>query len=490
MTSPASGAGEARALALGTLVGRGSWAALLESLPVPSALLASDGRLLAVNEALCVFTRRSRASLLGSTIDAITHPEDREAGWLERATAPGAGLSCFGRGSCLGSGDCLTDGRDRRPTGALETWLPDPRSDRDDPAGSAALGAVAGGAEAEVGLARTGLAGARRVRRRCLTPAGDVLHVELVLSRPVAVGAEQLLLCQFLDRGERKRAEEIHREMLDRERDLVAALQELDRVKTTFVATVSHELRTPLTNALGYLELLADGLAGPLSERQHAMVAVIQTSSSRLLRLIEDLLVLSEMENSRLLGISGEVSVPEVVAEVLAGVSPAAEQGGVELVSRLDPDCGVLLGDRTHLERALAHVVGNAVKFTPAGGTVTLSARPSRGVPGADPSESAAEPRTVVVEVSDTGVGIAQEEQTRLFERFSRATASFEHAVPGTGLGLALAAELVEAHGGVISLTSELAVGTTVTVTLPAGYRCEECLEPEGPSNATEDHAC
>lgn len=238
-----------------------------------------------------------------------------------------------------------------------------------------------------------------------------------------------------------------------REGELEAQLFALDAAKTDFMATVSHELRTPLTSISGYVELLRDAEPPELSDAQLRMVEVIARNTRRLRELIEDILTLSRIEAGGFRSEPGEVDLAQVVERALTAVSPAAAKASVGLHADVRGPLP-LRGDSVQLDRVLANLLGNAVKFTPAEGTVTVRAEQDRG--------------EAVVVVADTGMGIPADEQQALFVRFFRATNAIRQAVPGTGLGLAICRKIVDNHGGSIAVDSTENVGTTVTLRLPA----------------------
>ena len=221
------------------------------------------------------------------------------------------------------------------------------------------------------------------------------------------------------------------------------------------MATVSHELRTPLTSIIGKVEMLADGDHGDLSTGQAHGVEVIGRNSERLLILIEDLLTLSHIETGALDLHREPTLVARLVDGVRSQVGPIAAAKSVALMLNCCPGTDTVVVDREQLDRALLNLLTNAVKFTPAGGTVTLQARRE----GAD----------LVFTIADTGVGIPEDEQDRLFTRFFRSSVATRMAIQGTGLGLVIVKRIVEEHGGTISIVSTPGVGTTVTVTIPAG---------------------
>lgn len=233
----------------------------------------------------------------------------------------------------------------------------------------------------------------------------------------------------------------------------VTADRRLERLRDAFVAAVSHELRTPLTSMSGFLELLADEehALGPTGRRY---VEIIRRSNSRLCGAVEDLLLVAEIEAERLELRREPTDLADLAAAAVEAASPVAAESGVELV--LDVNGRLPLeADAARLRHVLDNLVSNALKYTPSGGSVTLSARNGDG--------------PLRVEVSDTGIGIPQEELGQVFSRFYRASTATRRAIPGTGVGLVIARAIVEAHGGTISLESSEGVGTRVRVALPAG---------------------
>jgi signal transduction histidine kinase len=236
------------------------------------------------------------------------------------------------------------------------------------------------------------------------------------------------------------------------EKQLLARLYALDAVKTDFMATVSHELRTPLTSISGYVELLRDGEPDELTSAQRRMLEVIARNARRLRELIEDILTLSRIESGGFSSDPGEVDLAEVIERAVTAITPAADKASVGLYTEVRGPLP-LRGDSVQLDRVLANLLGNAVKFTPAEGTVTVRAAKADG--------------GTVLEIADNGMGIPAGEQHGLFIRFFRATNAIRQAIPGTGLGLAICHKIVDNHGGSIEVESTENVGTIVTVTLP-----------------------
>jgi two-component system, OmpR family, phosphate regulon sensor histidine kinase PhoR len=248
-----------------------------------------------------------------------------------------------------------------------------------------------------------------------------------------------------------------HAQMYEAEGELVERLRSLDRAKTDFMATVSHELRTPLTSIAGYVEILQDGTAGSLSPEQHAILGTIDRNAARLRSLIEDVLTLSKIETGSFKTVMQPVRLAEVISSAVAAVSPGARKAKLTVISEAaDPEL-IVNGDHEQLDRLLINLLSNSIKFTPPGGTVTVSA---------NYCEEAA-----VIQVTDTGIGVPENDKKDLFNRFFRASNAVRAAVPGTGLGLSIARSIVANHGGSLDLVSDEGKGTTVTIRLPAPSR-------------------
>lgn len=237
--------------------------------------------------------------------------------------------------------------------------------------------------------------------------------------------------------------------------DVLRAKEDIERAskfKDQFLSTMSHELRTPLNAVMGFSELLSDARYGPLNERQQRYVNHIHASGQHLLQLINDILDLSKIEAGRLQLSLENVPVLANLAEVSDELQPLVDKKSQTLVLHASPELTVL-ADSTRLKQMLMNLLGNAIKFTPEGGKIELTARRA----GED----------VRIEVRDSGPGIPPEEQQRIFEAFHRLRQS-DKAAEGTGLGLAITRSLVELHGGRLGLESEPGVGSCFYFTLPA----------------------
>jgi signal transduction histidine kinase len=226
-------------------------------------------------------------------------------------------------------------------------------------------------------------------------------------------------------------------------------LENLERSRRDLVANVSHELKTPIAAIRAHLENLLDGVEAP----DPATLQVMLTQTERLSRLIDQLLELSRLESGELPLRREEVLLAPLVAQVLSEIEVARSDRGVGVTSHVPDDLPSVEADRERVHQVLFNLLDNAVRFTPSGGSVTVSADRHDG--------------SVEVRVADTGVGIPAEHLPRLFERFYRADPSRSREDGGTGIGLAIARSVVEAHGGHINAQSEPGVGSVFTFDLP-----------------------
>jgi signal transduction histidine kinase len=234
-------------------------------------------------------------------------------------------------------------------------------------------------------------------------------------------------------------------------------LRELDRAKTDFLATVNHELRTPLTSITAYLDMIRDGAGGPVPQGIESMMDVISRNSDRLRRLIEDMLTVSQQDTSGNLNLK-QVELGQVLRIVVAALRPLAESRNVTITGADSHEDVKVLADEAQLEQVFTNIVANAIKFTPHAGRISISFMTA--------ASGTASP-SAVVKVTDTGVGIPEQEIAQVFTRFYRASNASSAAIPGSGLGLAIAHDIVRRHGGSLNLSSVLGEGTTVSVQLP-----------------------
>ncbi len=241
-------------------------------------------------------------------------------------------------------------------------------------------------------------------------------------------------------------------------------LLEANRLKTEFLSIMSHELRTPLNAVIGFAEVLRDG--GGLDERQQKYLTNIDTSGRNLLQLVNDILDLARVRSDKLDLEKEDISIPQVMNDVRKLGLPFAAARHVWLEIEPSEELPLVEADEAKVKRVLYNLVSNAIKFTPEGGRVTMRARRAGAF--------------VEISVEDTGIGISEEDQGRIFDMFSQVDGSRTRSHEGTGVGLALSRRLVELHGGEIRVESELGKGSTFTFTLPvkAGRRRRTDVPP------------
>ena len=246
----------------------------------------------------------------------------------------------------------------------------------------------------------------------------------------------------------------------------VARLEELDRLKSNFLATMSHELRTPLTSVIGYAEMLAEGLAGPVSRDQRDYLTTILGKADQLLGLITAVLDVSSLESGQLAIERAALSLAELVASELATFAPLAGRRGIAI--QLDASGeSVVFGDRRKIRQIVSSLLSNAVKFTPDRGQIGIVVRPGPLAPGPEVDEASLRTAVQLV-VTDSGIGISRDQVAKIFEPFFQVDSSSTRAFGGTGLGLTLAKAYVEAHGGRIWVDTTPGQGSTFVATFPA----------------------
>ena len=243
--------------------------------------------------------------------------------------------------------------------------------------------------------------------------------------------------------------------LLRAQEDAVRRLTELDSSKTDLIITMNHEFRTPLTSINGHLELLLDGDGGDLPPAAVGMLRTMENNGAQLQDLVDDMLTISRLEAGATAWELKPIYVSGLLARASAEVAQAATARRVELTTDCLNYALVVDADASQLEHAIVNVIDNAVKFTPGGGTVLVHAE--------GPTESG----MIVVQVTDTGIGIPLHDIPRLTSRFFRASNVQGAAIRGVGLGLSITQRVVDAHGGSMSIDSTLGQGSTVTIRLP-----------------------
>jgi signal transduction histidine kinase len=250
--------------------------------------------------------------------------------------------------------------------------------------------------------------------------------------------------------------QESYRELQDKNgklEDSYAKLKELDRLKSNFLATMSHELRTPLTSVIGYSEMMLEGLGGPLTAEQREYLGIIMEKGENLLQLITSILDISKIEAGRVRLVLSEVEPAMLMRDAVATLLPLARKKGLK-VSCEPGSLPRLTADRDKLRQCLVNLCSNAVKFTPAGGTVTVRGETLEG-------------DRLAMHVADTGIGISEEHLGKVFDVFYQVDGSSTREYGGAGLGLAIVKSFVEAHGGEVRAASRPNGGSTFTLILP-----------------------
>lgn len=253
----------------------------------------------------------------------------------------------------------------------------------------------------------------------------------------------------------------------ENERGIIAVIHDiteqrkLDEARREFIANVSHELRTPLTNVKSYTETLIDAAGELPTDTEVKFLSVIAGETDRMTRIVKDLLTLSKLDCGKMDLHFHRFSMQHMVESVYNAMVLEAGNNGLELTLNIQGKMPDMNGDRERLEQVVINILSNAVKYTPSGGHIVLSAaRRDEG--------------HVMIRVKDDGMGIPKDDIPRLFERFYRVDKARSRAKGGSGLGLAIAKEMVEAHRGTIYLESQLDEGTTVTVVVPTNLPADQ----------------
>jgi signal transduction histidine kinase len=230
-------------------------------------------------------------------------------------------------------------------------------------------------------------------------------------------------------------------------------LQELDRMKADFFASMSHELRTPLTSIKEGTGLLLDGVGGETSEKQRKLLGILAQESNRLISVVNSLLDLSKMEAGMMNYDFEPSNVDSLIKRAIAEITPLVEAKQIKLESAIDTSLPSVRIDSERILQVLRNLLGNAVKFTPKGGQISITANPGNG--------------KLAVSVKDSGPGIPMDSLAAIFEKFNQGSRQGAHVRQGTGLGLAIAKSIISSHGGKIWAESQLGKGSTFIFVLP-----------------------
>jgi signal transduction histidine kinase len=254
----------------------------------------------------------------------------------------------------------------------------------------------------------------------------------------------------------RERLERANRQLEESNRELNEAnakLRELSELKEEFLALTTHDLRSPLTVISGVINFFTSGRLGDLTPEQKNMVSMMERNTQNLIELVNDLLDASKLESGTMRLDMASIELAGMVAELREQMLPMAREKEITLNASLPDDLPPLRADRAKLRRVLVNLLSNALKFTPRGGRIEVTAAPDGEI--------------VRVSVADTGVGIPPEDLARLFDKYEQARSRATRSEKGTGLGLYITRQLVELHGGEISVTSEVGRGSTFSFTVP-----------------------
>ena len=292
-----------------------------------------------------------------------------------------------------------------------------------------------------------------RVEKRYLHKSGRVIWALVSFSVVYDDRGEPLnLVTQIEDLGVRRESDQALLEAFETDREANERLKQLERIRAEMASTVSHELRTPLTSAAGYVELLVEGDAGPLTSEQRDMLDTVARSLNRLDGIVDDVLGMASPGRHGPVD-PGSAELETVLQSAIDTVALQAMTRGQDLVVTNELAGAVVAANAGRIERVLVNLLTNAAKFTPEDGTITVTGRRNGD--------------EAVIEVRDTGIGIAPEDQSRIFERFFRAGDTKGSVPAGTGLGLAIAQTITTQYGGKLTVASELGDGATFTLTLP-----------------------
>ena len=283
-----------------------------------------------------------------------------------------------------------------------------------------------------------------------------------------------------LDITERKLMEKQLKQKMDEVQAANVKLQELDKMKDSFLSTVSHELRTPLTSIKSFAEILLT--YDEDKETQREFLTIINEESDRLTKLINDFLDLSKIEAGRMQWDTKDISLTPVIQNAINITQAMAKKQNLNVIFNPDPDLPLVPGDKDRLIQVVTNLLSNSIKFTPDGGTITVGTR------AAEASDPEINHGMVLVSITDTGIGIAPENHGLVFEKFKQVGDTLTNKPKGTGLGLPICKEIIEHYGGRIWVESELGKGSTFLFSLPIAKPAEtkETVVAEAPEASVE----
>ena len=273
-----------------------------------------------------------------------------------------------------------------------------------------------------------------------------------ILTDQIGQSVENAKLFEQAYRSSQSFEQKVHQ----RTKELELALEEVQQIsktKSEFISAVSHELRTPLTSIKGYASILMTGKLGAIPDQVKERLDRINKHSDNLVKLINDLLDISRIESGRVDMKFSKINLTSMIDNVHDLLTPQLRDKDIKLIRDLDQDIPEVSVDSTQIERVFINLINNAIKFTPGKGTITVRAKQDQD--------------KIIISVIDTGIGVKKEDLNKLFDEFYRVDNEINQNVKGTGLGLALAKKIVEAHGGKMSVSSEPNKGSTFYFTLP-----------------------
>ncbi|MBF0619540.1 MAG: GAF domain-containing protein [Candidatus Omnitrophica bacterium] len=312
-------------------------------------------------------------------------------------------------------------------------------------------------------LTQRGVAGILIVGNRYQAPSvteGDE-EIIAILSSQISQALENSQLFEQVYRS----TQVLETRVNERTKELSSALKDVEDIskkKSEFISAVSHELRTPLTSIKGYASILITGKVGDIPDAVKERLGKINTHSDNLVKLINDLLDISRIESGRVEMKTSAHYIKPMLDNIADLLTPQLRDKGVVLRINVPIDTPEIEFDQSQVERVFINLISNAIKFTPSGGSISINAHANW------------EKKEIMFEVADTGIGIKREDLTRIFDEFFRVDNEINMTVKGTGLGLALAKNIVEAHFGRMWVTSEPGVGTTFHFTLPLKHEAPQ----------------
>jgi signal transduction histidine kinase len=245
--------------------------------------------------------------------------------------------------------------------------------------------------------------------------------------------------------------------------------QDTERIKAQFISMITHELRSPLNSINGYLDLALEGIAGELNQQQREFVQRARAGSEHLYALIEDLLLISRADAGQLRLHRDLIRLPEIVANAIEELELIAKDNEISIRVDIASDFPPIYADAVRMQHVLRNLIKNALRFTPPGGSVTISARVKNSqieTAAAESIETIEEQQQIEIQIRDTGFGIAPEYQERIFERFYQIPIVDAGRAAGQGLGLTIVKMIVELHGGQVSVESMPGAGSTFKITI------------------------